>query len=128
MPPFRPETHRAKPFKADERHRPAYAEKDLTKADQIRHTFRWIRLSRIFRRKHPVCFDPFGHHLEDKSMARASEVHHIQGIASAPALAYHMSNLAALCRLCHERIEALERTGKPTGHLFSGDAKINKDS
>jgi hypothetical protein len=31
-----------------------------------------------------------------------------------------LENLAALCSRCHSRIERLERSGKPTAHLFAG--------
>jgi 5-methylcytosine-specific restriction endonuclease McrA len=47
-----------------------------------------------------------------------NSVHHILGLLTHPELAYNESNLASLCDACHNQIEALERKGEPTQHLF----------
>jgi len=85
---------------------------------KIRSSTRWQKVRKLFIQSHPLCFDPFGNH-ELMGVAQITEeIHHIKGLYDYKDLAFDMDNLAALCRWCHARIEASERSGKPTQHFF----------
>ncbi len=83
-----------------------------TQAQRIRSSTRWQRLRRWFLRRNPLCTDPFGHHATDHQVIAATQVHHIQPIATHPDLAFDPSNLQALCTACHSRSE-LHNGGHP---------------
>lgn len=85
-------------------------------ADQLRGTERWKRFSRRFRRAHPLCFDPYRIHYP--SFASSTDVHHIKSLAARPDLVYDEANCAAVCKLCHGRLESAVRKGNRTRHLF----------
>lgn len=52
-------------------------------------------------------------------IALADDVHHVRGLAEAPHLALDPDNCRPLCRACHVAVEAEERAGRPTQHLFA---------
>ena len=90
---------------------PAQAE-----ATRIRNGATWQRCRDIYKAQHPFCCDPFNIHGE--AGAPTEHVHHIIPLHREPSLAYTESNLAPLCRACHDRAEAMERRGEPTSRLF----------
>ena len=61
--------------------------------DRVYKTERWKQLSMHMRRLHPVC--------QRCNEDLADHVHHIVPLSQAPALAFELSNLEALCRRCH---------------------------
>lgn len=93
---------------------------DLAAARAIRNTSRYRRCIATFRATHPLCCDPFG--LHGDLPAATAQVHHVIGVASAPALAYTPANMAPLCQPCHARVEGMERRNEPTAHLFAPTA------
>jgi 5-methylcytosine-specific restriction endonuclease McrA len=87
----------------------------LRLAAQIRSSQRWRAVREVYRNTNPLCCNPLGLHIGPEPM---NSVHHILGLLTHPELAYNESNLASLCDACHNQIEALERKGEPTQHLF----------
>lgn len=98
-------------------HSPAPA-RQTTAAVRIRNSHRWQRFREWFRRRYPLCCDPFGHHAEDGVIEATDHVHHIIGLEERSDLAFDDRNCAPLCTACHARVEAMERRGEPTVHLF----------
>lgn len=58
---------------------------------------RWGDLSKLFRKKNPLCAKC----TREGRTALSELVHHIQDRIDHPELAYKWSNLEALCRSCH---------------------------
>jgi 5-methylcytosine-specific restriction endonuclease McrA len=88
---------------------------DQARAARIRNSSQWQKVRALHRSKQPLCTDPFREH---SGPVVADSVHHIEGVATHPELAFTPSNLASLCSECHARVEALERAGQSTQHLF----------
>ena len=76
------------------RPRRAQLPKLLPADDRVYASRRWFELSRAYRRQHTLC--------ERCGEALSEHVHHKVPIRQAPALAYDLSNLEALCKACHE--------------------------
>ena len=66
-------------------------------ARKLRNTRRWQKLSKLKRQEHPLC---------EYCGTAGSQVHHIQGLAERPDLAYDWDNLATVCTACHSKLEA----------------------
>ena len=92
----------------------------LRQARAIRDSGRWQKVRDLQKKRHPLCFDPFGIHESTGVVTPMDQVHHIKGLRTHPGLAFVASNLASLCVDCHSRIENLERTGTETQELFKG--------
>ena len=75
--------------------------------DSIRKTSRWQKVRAAKLSAFPLCEDPFQNHQDNTATAR--QVHHIQGLATHPDLAFHADNLMSLCTACHARIEVSAR-------------------
>jgi 5-methylcytosine-specific restriction protein A len=71
-----------------------------TTSDTVYRTWRWIQLSRSYRRLHPVC--------QRCSEDLATEVHHVVPIEAAPQRAYDLTNLISVCRSCHKSLHHSE--------------------
>jgi 5-methylcytosine-specific restriction protein A len=84
---------------------------------RLRGSVAWQKLRRMYTRANPVCCDPFGIH--GSIPAPGQQVHHVQAIVDRPDLALAWDNLATLCVVCHARVEAMERGGRSTVHLFA---------
>ena len=67
-----------------------------TTSDRVYNSERWQRLREQLKRARPVC--------ERCNEDLSEHAHHIVPINQAPALAYEVSNLMAVCRRCHEAI------------------------
>ena len=78
----------------------------LAFAKKVRSSARWRHLRLVKLAKAPLCENPFGQHL---STVAASEVDHVRGLRTTPALAFTMSNLQSLCHPCHARKTGHER-------------------
>ena len=91
---------------------------ELLAASRLRSSPQWQRLRAWARANHPLCCDPLNLHPERPAIT--DDIHHIQGLVSAPTLALTPLNLAPLCRPCHAAIEARERQGIATAGLFAG--------
>lgn len=91
----------------------------LELARKIRSSKRWkeIRIVALRRDKY-LCVDPFGYHEDDNRVEPALDVNHIFRLRERPDLCFELSNLASLCRDCHNRITRLERLSRPVAYLF----------
>ncbi len=98
---------------------PRQADPALAQAKQLRSSARWRRVRALKLAEAPLCEDPFRFHLQDGVIVAASQVHHKQGLITAPDLAFALENLASICPGCHRRVEALERQGQTTQLLFA---------
>ena len=63
------------------------------------YDYQWRKLSERIRKERPLCEDCFS---EDITSA-ATEVHHIVPIEVNPRLRLEPSNLASLCKSCHDK-------------------------
>lgn len=88
----------------------------LKEAARIRSSAKWQRLRRYLKAKHPICCDPLARH--PFTTEPTVDIHHIQGLADAPSLAFEAANLAPVCRPCHNMIEALSARGIDTTTHF----------
>lgn len=86
-------------------------------AKRLRSSARWQKCRLLHLNEHPLCCDPLGEHAGPEP---ADQVHHIIPVFKAPELLCEASNLASICTACHSRIEAKERAGTLTHHLFKG--------
>ena len=122
--PWKPPTHaqltRGRRDAGLEYERRRRADPGLRQAQRIRNSARWQRFRNWFKRRHPLCCDPFGWHREDGVTVPTAQVHHITSLAARPDLACVESNCAPLCSRCHAKVEAMERAGKATRQLFEG--------
>ena len=93
----------------------------LRRAKNIRNSHRYQRFRAWFKRRHPLCCDPFWHHAENGVAVPTAQVHHIIPLTTDEGvrLAFVESSNAPVCVPCHAKVEALERAGKPTRHLFA---------
>lgn len=91
----------------------------LANAARIRNSARWRRFRDWFRRRNPLCCDPFADH---GPLEPTQQVHHVIGLTVQPALAFTESNCRPLCTRCHARIERMERNGDATQSLFATEA------
>jgi 5-methylcytosine-specific restriction endonuclease McrA len=88
----------------------------LAMAKQIRSSAQWTLVSKIVRAKNPICCDPFRTHGNRPEPTQST--HHIEPLAERPDLAFDEANLRGVCNQCHNRLEAIERSGKSTKSLF----------
>ena len=77
----------------------------LALAAKIRKSARWQKVRRQILADAPLCADPHGMHAREGITRTATQVHHVQGLATRPDLAFHSDNLQPLCTRCHARIE-----------------------
>ena len=91
-------------------------EEARTIAQKTRDSARWKRFRNNFKRRSPICVDPLSIHQQE--VKPVQHVHHVISINKRPELAYKPDNCASLCTECHGKIEALERKGESTQHLF----------
>jgi 5-methylcytosine-specific restriction endonuclease McrA len=85
-------------------------------ASRLRNSAAWQRTRELLKAEKPFCCDPLKVH--GSVPAWTEEVHHIIPLAERPDLAFEAANLACVCRACHARVDAMERRGEPTAHLF----------
>lgn len=97
----------------------------LAYAATVRNSSRWRAVRLLHKQQSPLCSDPYRDHSRSGLPAIATQSHHIvslsdiaKGKADAE-LAYSLANLASLCASCHRLIEASERKGFSTAHLFN---------
>lgn len=90
--------------------------KAKTHAVKLRNSNRWRIVRAQYRADHPLCCDPLGVH--GGMPEPMDHVHHVQPLETNPDLAFYEANLRSLCSGCHAKIEAMERGGEPTQHLF----------
>jgi hypothetical protein len=88
----------------------------LRRAKQIRNSIRYQRFRKWFKAKWLTCCDPLNWHPE--TVEATAECHHIKGLRYRPDLAYSEEWCAPLCSLCHGKVHGMQRSGKPTEHLF----------
>ena len=84
----------------------------------FRNSSRWIKCRKLFKKHHPLCFDPFGEHEKAGHVVKTKDIHHIVPLAVNLALGLVWANLAALCGECHDKIERMETRGQGTRELF----------
>ena len=82
-------------------------DKKQSAVDSIRKTARWQKVRASKLTAFPLCEDPFQNHQDNT--ATAKQVHHIQGLATHPDLAFHADNLMSVCTVCHAKLEAQVR-------------------
>ncbi len=84
----------------------------LSGASAIRNSTRWRKVRLLKLSQDPLCEDPHGDHARRNDTATGSQVHHIQGLATHPELAFVWSNLMSVCTKCHAKLEAQARLGR----------------
>ena len=72
------------------------------------------------KRRHPLCFDPFGEHVKTGAVVPVAQTHHVVSVESRADLSLDEDNCVSLCVACHGRIEGMERSGRSTACLFEG--------
>jgi 5-methylcytosine-specific restriction protein A len=77
----------------------------LAQAQHIRSSARWRKVRALKLARDPLCEDC----KERGVLKAATQVHHLEGLAQRPDLAFVMTNLASLCSTCHAKREAKER-------------------
>lgn len=108
--------HVADQRRTEDAHRASNSDTELSA--KIRNGLQWRKLRVLLMQQNPICCDPHGFHSGAGELT--TSIHHIQGLAVAPHLAYDQSNTAPLCIRCHNTVEAMERQGRSTAHLFEG--------
>lgn len=88
-------------------------------AIKIRASAQWQKARAWILAQGPLCSDPFDYHAAT-GPELATQVHHVLPLIERPDLAFDPTNLAPICSGCHARIEASERKGESTAHLFAG--------
>jgi len=91
-----------------------------SQAPGVHRSHRWRQHSERMRREYPLCMAPFCERKAAGSWPTSTSVHHIRGAATHPSLAYVDANTCPVCSQCHSKVEAMERCGKATQHLFVG--------
>lgn len=94
------------------------AQRQHAPARRIRNSARWQEFRDWFKRRHPLCADPFGTHRKDGRVVPGVHVHHIAPLSRRPELAFVESNCAALCAACHNKVEGMIRAGESVGAMF----------
>jgi 5-methylcytosine-specific restriction endonuclease McrA len=94
-------------------------------AAQVRNSTRWQKVRALHKAQNPLCADPFGDHAREGIAAMTEQSHHIVSLEAIwnngeQEQAYDLANLAPLCTRCHRNVEAMERKGECTRHLFGG--------
>lgn len=81
----------------------------LAEAARLRGSDRWQAYRAWFKRAHPMCCNPFGmpHHIDG-----TQDVHHIVPVQDDPDLLCVEANTVPLCRACHAKVSAMERSGQ----------------
>ncbi|GMU22157.1 MAG: hypothetical protein AMXMBFR13_22450 [Phycisphaerae bacterium] len=87
----------------------------LRQAAEIRGKQSWKRFREMFKRRHPLCCDPFTEHGQ---RVPTEDVHHVAGLVNSPELALSERNCVPLCRACHRRVEVMVQRGQATAQLF----------
>lgn len=77
----------------------------LALAQRIRSSASWRKVRALKLARDPLCEDC----KERGALKAATQVHHLEGLAQRPELAFVMTNLASLCSTCHAKREAKER-------------------
>lgn len=99
-----------------DRHRRAVVP-ELKVAAEIRNSTRWKKVRAQKLSEQPLCEDPHGRH--PRRTVTASQVHHIEPLATRPDLAFSASNLMSVCTRCHDVFNRAERS--PT---LGGGSKV----
>ncbi|MCH8852573.1 MAG: HNH endonuclease [Planctomycetes bacterium] len=90
-----------------------------SKASRLRGSGKYKRFRVWFRKRHPMCCDPFRDHVSKGQGAATAQLHHIESVEQRPDLVCVENNAAALCTRCHGKVTAMERRGERTSHLFN---------
>lgn len=88
----------------------------LARAAKIRSSHKWQVTRGAFRSTYPLCCDPFK--LHTLGPEPTDPIHHVLPLVTHPELAFDWVNLRPLCVPCHTKVEAMERIGETTQHLF----------
>ena len=68
--------------------------------DRQTYDYRWEKLSKYYRRMHPIC-----ERCDDAGRTTPSDhVHHVVPVLIDPSRKYDLANLVALCQACHTEI------------------------
>ena len=86
----------------------------LAASKYFRNSACWQKFRGWFKKRHPLCCDPFDDHKRQGITQITQHVHHIEEISERPDLATTESNCRGLCTTCHNKVEAMHRAGKPT--------------
>ena len=80
----------------------------------------------MFRRRNPLCADPFGFHAADGRIVVGEHVDHI--VPRAAGGTDEWSNLQSLCAKCHARKTALYDGGFGNARANRGEGGVNRCS
>jgi 5-methylcytosine-specific restriction protein A len=87
-------------YEARRRRDPALAD-----AQRIRSSARWRKVRALKLARDPLCEDCKARGV----LKTATQVHHLEGLAQRPDLAFVFENLRSICSTCHAKREAQER-------------------
>ncbi|MCH8852017.1 MAG: HNH endonuclease [Planctomycetes bacterium] len=109
--PYKPPTF--KPYGAS-----TPAPKRKTEASRLRNTARWQKFRAWYRKRFPLCCDPFRDHASKGQGAATAHIHHVEPIETRPDLLCDPANCRSVCSRCHGRLNSMERSGQGTKHLL----------
>ena len=115
--PSRPSIHQPVRIQGSATHRDA----SQARAIDIRNSIEWQRCREAYAKAHPLCRDPYGQHARDGQAVVGTQIHHVRPLIRCPEMALDFRNLANLCGRCHADVEATERHGVTTYHLFENN-------
>ena len=92
----------------------------MTPARKFRSSPMWRKLRRMHMSRQPLCVDTFVKHAAVDIVVTAVDVNHVESVRNNWARRLDSTNLASLCRRCHNGITAMENKGKEVAHLFAG--------
>ena len=101
---------------------------ERTDADRFRSSVRWQKFRAWFKRENSLCANPFGTHDRVGGLVPMDDIHHIVSLNDAPESGLDPDNCVALCGPCHRTIEAKNRAGQDTRHLFDTSGANQEDT
>ena len=85
----------------------------LSASKNLRDSIAWKAVRNLKRAQSPLCEDPHGDHARGKRSVTATQVPHIEPLATHPELALSLDNLMSVCTSCHAKTEAAVRREEP---------------
>jgi 5-methylcytosine-specific restriction enzyme A len=107
--PWKAISHSERQRKANSKIRNAAYDRTRGIEHKLRKSGSYQAFRAWYKRKHPLCADPFGDHKRDGVVVGMDQLHHVQQVKDAPHLLCDENNCMSLCTSCHARMSARER-------------------